>query len=256
MTDIRNIREEEGETFLQLLCNVFGLDYNRAYDIFFTEPMFDLHRKWALFDGPEMLAILTTTPLQFGWGRAVGIAGVATRADRQGEGLAGQLLRKVLSESEKRGEGPALLFAKDVRVYEKNGFEALDRVLRADVAVSQSDSMKPMDGDEVRHLYRVWADQDENRLRRDDRRWDYWNWHYRVCTPFKDGYICGEQGTLREVLYTGAEKSLPVPEGTEWFGTARMTDLFEVPISNGKVELYLMGRGIPGVPEMFMTDQF
>jgi hypothetical protein len=161
-----------------------------------------------------------------------------------------------MKESEKRGEGPSLLFAKDVRVYEKNGFEAIDRVIRADLAICSEDSLIPMETDEVRNHYRQWSDQDENRLRRDDRRWDYWSWHYRVCTPFKNGYLCGEQGVLREAIFTGAENALPMPEGTDWLGTARMTDLLEVPISNGRVELYLMGHNVPGIPEMFMTDQF
>jgi hypothetical protein len=61
VTEIRTIHESEGETFLRLMCGVFGLDFNRAYDVFFTEPLFDLDRKWALFEGNEMVSILTTS---------------------------------------------------------------------------------------------------------------------------------------------------------------------------------------------------
>ena len=62
MTEIRTIKESEGEAFLQLLCNVFKLDFDRAFSIFFSEPLFDLDRKWAMFDGPDMISISTTSP--------------------------------------------------------------------------------------------------------------------------------------------------------------------------------------------------
>ena len=84
MTEIRPVRPDEAEAFLELLCDVFSLDLNRAYDVFFSEPLFDLDRKWALFEGREMVSILTTTPLIFGWGRAA--MAVASAAGRRWEG--------------------------------------------------------------------------------------------------------------------------------------------------------------------------
>jgi GNAT superfamily N-acetyltransferase len=257
MTDIRTIRESEGEAFLQLLCDVFELDFNRAYDIFFTEPMFDLDRKWALFEGPQMVSILTTTPLEFGWGRAIGIAGVATRKDRQGEGHASRLLQRVLRESKRRGEGPALLFAKELALYERNGFESLDRVVRAPLrAVAEDEFAEPMLFEEVQRTYDAWAAAHPDRLRRDERRWNYWKWHYRVCSPFRDGYVCHEPGVLREAVYSVEDGFLPVPHGTDWFGTTLMADHLGLTFETATVELYLMGKDIPGVPQMFMTDQF
>ena len=76
MTEIRPIRLDETDTFLQILCDVFGLDFFRAQGLFKEEPLFDLSRKWALFEGDEMVSILTTTPLIFGWGREIGRAHV------------------------------------------------------------------------------------------------------------------------------------------------------------------------------------
>jgi len=35
-----------------------------------------------------------------------------------------------------------------------------------------------------------------------------------------------------------------------------MADQFEIPIGHPEVDLYLMGQNIPGIPQMFMTDQF
>ena len=77
MTEIRPIRLDETDAFLRILCTVFELDFFRAQGLFREEPLFDIDRKWALFERGEMVSILTTTPLIFGWGKANGIAGVA-----------------------------------------------------------------------------------------------------------------------------------------------------------------------------------
>ncbi len=258
MTEIRPIQESEADEFLDLLCGVFGLDHGRARGIFYTEPLFDLKRKWALFEGREMVSILTTSPLLFGWGRAYGIAGVATKSDRRGEGLASKLLERVSQESARIGECGALLFARDLSLYQRNGFAPLDRVVRAPFALAPEGKLPASyDHDQVRVLYDRWAEQHPDRLRRDDQRWRYWGWHYRVCSPFQSGYLCAEPGVLREAIYGPKVSALPLPSGTEWFGTTFMADQLEIPLAGEpKLDLYLMGRGIPGMPQMFMTDQF
>ena len=258
MTEIRPIQESEAETFLELLCGVFSLDYSRARGIFFTEPLYDLKRKWALFEGREMVSVLTTSPLIFGWGRAFGIAGVATKPDRRREGHASKLLERVFHESSLMGETGALLFAKDLSVYERNGFEALDRVVRAPLVLAPEEKLPASyDHQQVHCLYDKWAEAHGDRLRRDARRWRYWGWHYRVCSPFQNGYLCTEPGVLREAIYETPVPSLALPNGTEWFGTTFMADQLEIPLAaSPTVDLYLMGRNIPGVPQMFMTDQF
>lgn len=258
MTDIRPIRKSEAEPFLELLCTVFSLDYHRAYDVFFTEPLFDLNRKWALFEGRDILSILTTTPLNFGWGRAMGIAGVATRKDRQGEGLASHLLQKVLTDGEKRGETGSLLFARTVELYEKNGFEAIDRVVRGKIECVDRLDNRVLETEEVELIYDAWSVLHDDRLRRDAARWRYWKWNYRVAAEFGDGYVCHESGTLREALFNPAVAPgpLPLPEQTEWLGTTFMADQLGLTIQEPVVDLYLMGRNIPGIPQLFMTDQF
>lgn len=258
MIEIRPIAESEAGQFLDLLCSVFNLDTVRARGVFFSEPLFDLRRKWALFDRKEMVSVLTTTPLQFGWGRAFGIAGVATRPDRRGKGYASRLLECVFAESEAIGETGGLLFAKDRSLYERNGFVVMDEVIRAPVSLIPEEILPPiLESLDVRSQYDAWALGHPDRLQRDDLRWRYWNWHYRICNPFRDGYVCCEPGVLREAIYTGVENGLPLPYGTEWFGTRAMTALFQIPIAGEtKSELFLMGRNIPSTPLMFMTDQF
>ncbi len=122
MIEIRPIRDHEANPFLELICEIFELDVDRAQGIFFNEPLFDLSRKWALFEGGQMASVLTTVPLKFGWGTAIGIAGVATKLARRRLGLAETLLNHVLKDSEHREERVALLFAKEIGLYEKVWF--------------------------------------------------------------------------------------------------------------------------------------
>jgi GNAT superfamily N-acetyltransferase len=257
MIDIRPIHDRESEAFLRLMCEVFGLDFNRAYDVFYTEPLFDINRKWALFEGREMVSILTTSPLIFGWGRAIGIAGVATRKERQGEGHASTLLQKVMKESARNGETGSLLFARELSLYERNGFEALDRVIRAPIKTEMEEGFPDsFEFETVVEKYDKWSQAHPDRLRRDEKRWDYWRWHYRICTPFQSGYLSIEPGLLREPIYESPVDSLPLPPGTDWFGTTFMADQLEIPLHDPVVELYLMGHNVPGIPQLFMTDQF
>ncbi len=256
MIEIRPIREAEAEAFLRTLCEAFELDFDRASTLFFREPFFDLSRKWALFDSGRIVTLLTTTPLIFGWGRAIGIAGVATIASRQREGLAGQLIERVCREAERAGEGAVLLFAADTRLYQAQGFEALDRVIRADIARHKGVESRELTKVEVRSVYDGWSEQHPDRLRRDAQRWEYWGWQYRLAHSYQDGYLCFETDVLREAVFSTPRTTLPLPDLTQWYGTSLVTDVLDLPVDNIKVEMYLMGRNVPGVPQMFMTDQF
>ena len=242
---------------MRLLCEVFDLDYGRAQGIFFTEPMYDLNRKWALFDNGEMVSILTNVPLEFGWGRAIGIAGVATKESRRGQGLAGELLNCVMDVSARNGETGALLFAKETVVYDRSGFKTLDMVVRGTVAAAYEEDRAPILGFvEARQLYDAWSCANPNRLRRDEKRWNYWKWNLRVCTAHEGGYLCVEGSILREAVLPRATADWPVGGLTEWFGLKSMATQLGLTLEAPREELYLMGRNIPAIPQMFMTDQF
>lgn len=257
MTEIRTIRESETETFLRLLCDVFELDIGRARSIFYNEPFFDLSRKWALFENEHPVSILTTVPLQFGWGGAVGIAGVATRRDRQGEGFAIRLLEHVLSTGESRGETAAFLFARDPRVYLKAEFEIIDEAVRAPIRGTREFVLpKTLSIDEAQAIYSRWSEAHPDRLRRDERRWSYWKWNLRVCTALGEGYLCLEGDRVRECVSQEKLAVWPVPDRTEWFGLRSMAQAAGVPIGAIQPELMLMGWRAPSVPQFFMTDQF
>lgn len=257
MREIRPVREQEAETFLGLLCDVFGLDFNRAAHVFFNEPYFDLNRKWGLFEGRELVSILTTTPLEFGWGHAIGIAGVATRPDCRRLGLASQLLDRVLREADRNHEGSAFLFANHPNVYEKAGFKLVDHVIRAPILASEGyreeDYMAEPD---VRRIYETWSNAHPNRLRRDERRWKLWQFNMRRGVPLLGGYMVAEGGLVRECVVRDLASPWPVERGAEWFGLASMASSMGVPLGPAKQELLLMSRTATQAPQMFMTDQF
>jgi len=255
--EIRPIRAAEAEAFLHILCDVFELDFKRAHRIFFSEPLFDLNRKWALFDGGEMVSILTNVPLEFGWGKAIGIAGVATRQDKQNLGYATKLLDAVLTAAHADGEGGALLFARAPELYAKLGFQVIDHVIKGPIDVTPEEGpFEILEFQEIQRLYNHWALQHPNRLRRDDRRWGYWRWNLRVSTLFEDGYLCVEAGVVRECVKSRPATCWPLPPSSEWRGLESMARQLGVPLLSSEQDLHLMSRNVPGLPQMFMTDQF
>lgn len=240
-----------------MLCDAFDLDFTRAKGVFFREPMFDVDRKWAYLKNGRIESILTTVPLLFGWGRAIGIAGVATRRSSRGLGYASELLREMLRCSSKADEGRALLFAKQTEVYERVGFRKLDDVIRASVdSGANTDLPGVLSFEQVENIYNDWAGRNPNRLRRDARRWDYWKWNLRVCCPFSTGYLCIEGNLIRECIVEELIPGWPVHPGTEWIGLRTMAQSLGVPATGEEFELHLMGYDFDEVPQMFMTDQF
>lgn len=252
---VRTIREHETSDFLSLLCEVFDLDPSRAESVFRNEPFFDLDRKWALFEGERMVSCLTTVPLLFANFRAIGIAGVATRERDRGKGFATTLLREVLTQSDARGEGSALLFARDEALYRRAGFETLDAVVSVSLdAAGEGGDWQTLPLSEAQERYAAWAREDETRLLRDDRRWRFWSWAMKTVMTAGVGYVVCEPLRVREVLPTYV--GLPSSQTGEWLGLLGMTERLGFDTRSAKVEMVLMGRGFPFVPQMFMTDQF
>ena len=138
MIEIRRIAIGEAEQFLELLCGVFHLDVSRARPVFYDAVLFELDRKWALFEDGIMTSILTTTGLTFGWGRCIGVAGVATSPVSQGKGHAQRLLEVVLEQAKIDGEAPAMLFAHQQTLYRRVGFTLNDEVVRGPIQSTKS----------------------------------------------------------------------------------------------------------------------
>jgi len=257
MTEIRPIRPAESDDFLRLLCRVFELDFERAKSVFYHEPLFELDRKWALIQDGEIRSILTSVPLEFGWGRAFGVAGVATAPEHRRKGLAADLLTEVVAMSKDAGESACYLFARDPRVYERIGFSILDDVITAPIATAETqDVLELLSTDEVRAQYDAWAKLAPNRLRRDERRWTYWGWNLRMCTRMGSGYVCVEGDTVREVVGAPLCPTWPMTGDATWSGLRSVASSANVPIGEATHVMNFMGIGGEGVPEMFLTDQF
>ncbi|MEQ1935200.1 MAG: GNAT family N-acetyltransferase [Fimbriimonadaceae bacterium] len=248
MTEIRPIREGEAISFLTLVRDVFDLDIARARSVFLNEPMFDLSRKWALFYEGRICTVLTTVPLTFGWGDAIGIASVATHPSFRGRGFATKLM-----EAATAGE-KAFLFAADSRIYERLGFRTIDEMVR--IEVKSPDPLAEEDAlshEEVRTMYDSWSLGHPDRLRRDDRRWQLWKWALRYCVPSDGGYTCIEGNTIREMVVSPAAK-LPPGFAGHFLGLRSMADRYG--FGAGESQGFLMARGTERVPQMFLSDQF
>ncbi|MBX7133856.1 MAG: GNAT family N-acetyltransferase [Fimbriimonadaceae bacterium] len=255
--EFRPIVADEVETFLRLLCDVFELDIGRASSVFTSEPFFDLNRKWAAFEDGQMRAILTTTPLIFGWGRAIGISGVATHPRFRSRGIAARLLDAAIDQAVADDEGAAYLFAGDPRLYAKRGFKVVDEVIRGPIAVQKGFvSLPAMASEEVRSHYENWVAGSDDRLRRDLTRWKLWDWHMRPCEPFGGGYLCLEVGVVREAIVPMRAEAWPVAPGTEWIGLKGLTQEAGVPLERTISEAFVMARNTDRLPQMFITDQF
>lgn len=257
MIEIRPILDHESPAFLDLLCTVFELDNGRASTVFYSEPFFDIRRKWALFADGKMASILTTTPLQFGFGNSIGIAGVGTLEQYRGKGYGQQLLEVVLDKADQENEGAAILFAHNDVLYKRCGFETLDEVIRGVIQAPTrlpNQAILPMA--QVQEMYTDWSKQHRMRLHRDERRWKYWNFVFRECYAASGGYIASETTSCREAIYTDQPEIWPVLNNSEWFGLRSMTQMLGVPLAQERHHLLLMARKFPDVPQMFMSDQF
>jgi hypothetical protein len=230
------------------------LDHGRARTAFFSEPYFALDRKWAYFKEGKIVSILTVVPVEFGDGKGIGIAGVATTEDHRGEGFAGELLNTVCIHYSANDAGRALLFARAESLYLKAGFRELDKVFVQPLAPGRAGHPKPVDRNIVRSTYNAWAEADDHRLRRDDARWNYWSWTFRTPLALNGGYFCYETNRIREIIPT--YERLPISDMVDFYGTAEVAKNIGVELTNPTVDLLLMGRHFDYVPQIMMTDQF
>lgn len=250
MIEIRTINESEAVTFLQMICDVFDLDFARARTVFFNEPYFSLDRKWALLEDGQLASVLTVVPLQFGWGEAIGVASVATKPAFRGRGYATELLRTVLDKLAM----PAYLFARDPSMYVRMGFEPVDTMVRAPLPPrSERGNEKMMPTEDIHSHYARWSDESPDRLRRDETRWKAWKWGMRACVPVDGGYVCVEGSLVREAI---CDKGIvwPVGQMTDWVGLGSMTRQMEIPFAEKEADL--LAYGTVRRPQMFLTDQF
>jgi GNAT superfamily N-acetyltransferase len=257
MMEIRPITANESSSFLKVLCDVFNLDFKRAEMLYYKDPFYNLDRKWALLIDNQIQSILTTVPLEFGDGPAIGIAGVATAKNIQGKGLASILIKEVLMQSKLKGEDRALLFAQNPKLYQKAGFVILDEVIRGKVQVNRSiKKTKRISFGETQDSYAQWAAESPHRLHRNNQRWEYWNFFDKPCYDWGQGYVCLEDLIIREAVFVPKSDSWPVPTDSQWIGLWSLTQELQIPLTKIYRHALFMGVGFKHTPSMFMVDQF
>lgn len=251
MRSMRPLHGSESRAFLDLMCEAFRLERVADLTTHVADPHWARSTRWGLFEGSDLVSILSTAPLEFAWGRAIGIASVATRAEWRRRGLAEQLLHEVLSQAEQAGICGALLFAHQEDLYRRAGFELLDTVVSGVLTSTSGEGTAIARGD-VRTIYDRWSFAHPARLRRTASDWVRWRSRWRDCVRSGRGYIALDNGQVREAV--DALEPLPAPDGVKWYGLDSLSKQFGLAARSH--ELLLMGRGFRDTPQMFMTDQF
>lgn len=184
--EVRAARPDESEAVLQTLCAAFGLDADAARPIFHADPFYDIsHKRILAVPGQGLVSCLTVVPTLLRVGGvpvpAAGIAGVATRPDRQRRGHAGALLRATLPALwDEMGCPLSLLHPLSAPFYRRLGWAYATRAARwaaAPAALPRSPeaaSVRPARGEDWAAIQRLQADAARTgtgACARDSRRW-------------------------------------------------------------------------------------
>ncbi len=235
---------------LELTCRIFGLEFSYASAYWNAPPIRAQSRRWGLWHNGRLASVACLTPLEFGWGPAVGISGVGTAPEARRMGLAGMLLNAAAPDPDL----PAMLFAHQPGLYEGLGFRVVDHIVKG--TLSGGEAAEPAPSEEVRAAYGAWADASPHRLRRTPERWEAWEWTERRCPAAGGGYVGVERLFVREAVLDDPLDQWPVPEDMVWTGSETLTARLQPPLKRSWRELLVMTRAFPAVPEFFMSDQF
>ncbi len=193
--EIRAARAEEAEAVLHVLCAAFGLSPDAARPLFQQDPFYALSHKRVLTLPEDGLAsCLTVVPTELRVGEATvlvgGIAGVATRPDRQRRGYAGALLAASVRDLPSELGYPVLaLLPSHAPFYQRLGWATASRQSRwrgafaradAGAALPVSAASSAAEWDAVRHIHAAATPGRTGACRRDARRW-------RVIADFTPG---------------------------------------------------------------------
>ena len=127
--EVRAARPEEAEAVLQTIAAAFDLNADAARPIFRADPFYDLsHKRVLVFPGDGVVSCLTVVPLELRVGGVPvpcgGVAGVATRPERQGQGHAGALVSATVPALwDELGYPLSLLHAASAPFYRRFGWE-------------------------------------------------------------------------------------------------------------------------------------
>lgn len=200
-------RPEDAEDALYTLCAAFKLDADLARPIFYGDPYFELsHKRLLTLPGVGVVSALTIVPTRLRVGGVPvpcgGVAGVATRPERQRLGYAGSLLSQTVSDLWDDLHYPlSLLHPVSAPFYRQFGWEYAthDFLWQATPAAlprhAEARHVRPArdaDWPQIYDLASRLTAADTGAFARDARRWSL----IRLPLPGREAYVYEDAGTV------------------------------------------------------------
>ncbi len=180
------MQAEETDAFLEVMCEAFEMEFEAAKPIFHADPYFDPRNKYALKIDTKIVSCLTVVDRECWIGgalvRVAGIAGVSTRKEFRGQGLAGLLLAETVRDLTARGFHLSALFPILRDFYRRYGWETagnqvtagtLEAPVAADTSEVEVGPATEADTAALARLYNLAARGRAMRCARDGKRWRY-----------------------------------------------------------------------------------
>src|SRR5690242_14662527 len=125
--EVSAVRQDELDTMLALMCQAFGLPFQAAREVFYSDPYFAIENKRVLRVNGSIVSCLTIVDTACWIGQGVvrlgGVAGVVTRPALRRRGYAGRLLRETVRTLDEQGYALSALFPFSYDYYRKFGWE-------------------------------------------------------------------------------------------------------------------------------------
>ncbi|HSV74991.1 MAG TPA: GNAT family N-acetyltransferase [Chthonomonadales bacterium] len=210
MMQVRQVREDELDAMVVIMCRAFGLPIAPARNLFFDDPYFDLRHKRVLTLDGCLVSCLTLASAAIRFGAAVvplmGIAGVATRPEDQRRGYATRLLLDTVADLASGDVGLVALVADTPGFYERLGWRPCGRQARlrfaaGPVAVAYAGprprKARETDAPWIARIHAGVTGTRDGSAERDEKRWRYllrfvqqsWVWPAR---GLPQGYVLFE----------------------------------------------------------------
>ncbi len=262
--EVRVPLEYELDQMLQVMCDAFDLPFDAAKTVFYTDPCFDITHKRVLLAEGRIVSCLTLVPARMRIGAdalpIVGVAGVATSPELQGQGLASHLLKQTMESLQDGPYAAAILVTSSPSLYKRLGWTVVGCDTRFWV---QADALghKPARPRVRRATEKDWPRIEEIHSRtlglhhgaliRDRMRWDYVRRFVQTVLVCRDATVSGyaflqhdEAAPLCRVLEAEAQSPRALCDLLRAAAEATGAEVLEVPEAPGRIDS-LESMGIP-----------
>ena len=230
--EISAVRPDELESLLALICEVFGLPYEPAREIFYGDPYLNLENKRVLRVGGRIVSCLSIADREVWLGskkvRVGGIAGVATRPEERGKGYASLLISDTLDFLKAQGYALSALIPYSSHFYRRLGYEICGNACRYITSPSflpssrEIQNVRPArsnDASALERCYDTWSWRNSFFGIRDEQRWQYLLKNVQQC------HIYIQEGNgIAGYLLTDIRQNPPAFEGEVSMPTLRVLE--------------------------------